>query len=286
MRELIGQFGFWAALDVLIIAFIIYNLLILLRGTRAMQMVTGIIIIVGTIFVFSQLYPLNTLKWMMNKFYSSLIIILFILFQDEIKRVLSGVGKKSFLPGSETVSSKALLDEITRAASALSTKKIGALITIERNIILTKYVDVGILIDGRVSKELLLSIFHPTSPIHDGSVIIQQGRVSAAGCFLPLTRDENIDPNMGTRHRAAIGITQETDAIVVLVSEEAASISLVVDGIVSRGMAPKELRKLLRNLLSRTAREEEKRSKIKKVATSSTWEWINRIKLYRENLKK
>jgi len=283
--ELFQQFGFWAAIDVLIIAFVIYNLLILLRGTRAMQMVTGILIIVGGVFLFSQLYPLNTLKWVMNKFYPSFLIILVVLFQDDIRRVLSGMGKKSFLPNNETISSKALLDEITRAASALAAQRVGALITIERNIILTTYVEIGIQLDARVSKELLLAIFNPTSPIHDGAAIIQQGRIAAAGCFLPLTRDQNIDPNMGTRHRAAIGITQETDALVVLVSEEGASISLVVDGKVSRGLAPKELRKALRNLLSRAPREEEKPAAPKGIS-SGNWTMINKMRIFRSGTKK
>jgi len=186
----------------------------------------------------------------MNKFYSSFIIIIIILFQDDIRHVLSRMGKKSFIPGSDSLSSSQILDEITRAAAALATKRIGALIVIERNIILSRYVEVGTLLDARVSKELLLSLFHPSSPVHDGAAIVQRGRISAAGCFLPLTRDENLDPNWGTRHRAAIGISQETDALVVLVSEEGASISLVVDGKVSRRMEPKDLRKSLTELLA------------------------------------
>ena len=116
---------------------------------------------------------------------------------------------------------------------------------LERNILLNRYVDVGVLIDARISRELLVSIFYPESPIHDGAVIVQQGRISAAGCFLPLTRDENVDPDLGTRHRAAIGISQETDAIVLVVSEERKAISLVIDGNVSRDLGAKELRKVL-----------------------------------------
>ena len=206
-------------------------------------------IVIAT-FLLSSIVPLTTLNWVMNKFYSSFIIIIIILFQDDIRHVLSRMGKKSFIQGSDNLSSSQILDEITRAAAALATKRIGALIVLERNIILSRYVEVGTLLDARVSKELLLSLFHPSSPVHDGAAIIQRGRISAAGCFLPLTRDENLDPNWGTRHRAAIGISQETDAIVVLVSEEGASISLVVDGKVSRRMDPKDLRKSLTELLA------------------------------------
>jgi diadenylate cyclase len=255
MLEILDQFSPWAVIDILMIAFIIYHILLLIRGTRAAQMLTGILIVIAA-FLLSSILPLTTLNWVMSKFYSSFIIILIILFQDDIRHVLSRMGKKSFIPGSDNLSSGQILDEITRAAASLAAKRIGALMVMERNIILARYVEVGTLLDARVSKELLVSIFHPSSPIHDGAAIIQRGRVAAAGCFLPLTRDENLDPNWGTRHRAAIGISQETDAIVVLVSEEGASISLVVDGRVSRKMDPKDLRKSLHDLLAEEREEE------------------------------
>ena len=255
MQEVLDQFGLWAVVDILIIAYIIYHVLLLIRGTRAAQMLTGILIVVAA-FLLSSIVPLTTLNWVMNKFYSSFIIILIILFQDDIRRVLSKMGKKSFIPGSDNLSSAQILDEIVRAAASLASKRTGALIVLERNIILSRYVEIGTQVDGRVSKELLVSIFHPSSPIHDGAVIIQRGRIAAAGCFLPLTRDENLDPNWGTRHRAAIGISQETDAIVVLVSEEGASMSLVVEGKVSRKMDPRDLRKSLKDLLAEPSDED------------------------------
>lgn len=224
-------------------------------------MLTGILIVVAA-FLLSSIVPLTTLNWAMNKFYSSFIIILIILFQDDIRHVLSRMGKKSFIPGADSLSSGQILDEITRAAASLATKRIGALIVLERNIILSRYVEIGTLLDARVSKELMMCIFHPSSPIHDGAAIIQRGRISAAGCFLPLTKDENLDPNWGTRHRAAIGISQETDAVVVLISEEGASISLVVDGRISRKMDPKDLRKYLTDLLTQDQEKaEDPRSK-------------------------
>lgn len=268
--------------DILIIAAIIYRLLLLIRGTRAMQMVLGILILVGSAFLLSQLYPLTTLKWVMDKFYSSIIIIMVILFQEDIRRVLSRMGKKSIIPTGDTVSSKQILDEITRAATSLGSKRIGALIVLERHIILSRYVDVGILIDARISKELIEAIFHPASPVHDGAIIIQQGRIAAAGCFLPLTRDENVDPNFGTRHRAAIGISQETDALVIAVSEENAAISLVVDGHVSRNLDPKELRKALRNLLSQNQDQEENEPS----KGSGNWNMIERMRIFRTGGRK
>ncbi len=220
-----------------------------------MQMVFGILILVGITFLVSEIYPLTTLKWLMDRFYSSIIIVIVILFQEDIRRVLSRVGTRSLMGSQESISSKQILDEITRASMSLASKRIGALIVLERNIILSRYVDVGILLDSRISKEILLSIFHPTSPIHDGAVIVQQGRIAAAGCFLPLTRDNNVDSNFGTRHRAAIGISQESDSLVVVVSEENAAISLIADGHVSRDLDPKELRKALRNFMSSEADE-------------------------------
>ncbi len=250
MSELYQKFGIWALIDIGIIAVIIYQLLLLIRGTRAMQMVLGILMTVGFAFFISQIYPLTTLKWLMDKFYSSIIIIIVILFQEDIRRMLSRMGKKTVFPAQELVSSKQMLDEIARACAALSSKKIGALVILERNILLTRYVDVGILLDAKVSKELLLAIFHPTAPIHDGAIVIQQGRIAAAGCFLPLTRDEDVDPNFGTRHRAAIGISEETDAIAIVVSEETSAISIVIDGQVVRKNDAKDLRKSLNQLLS------------------------------------
>jgi diadenylate cyclase len=239
MREILDQFNFWALIDIAIIAFVIYQALLLIRGTRAAQILTGILFVVAA-FLLSSIVPLTTLNWVMNKFYSSFIIILIILFQDDIRHVLSRMGKKSFIPGADRVASHHVLDEIVRAATSMASKRIGGLIVLERNIILGRYVDVGVLIDARISKELLVSIFHPSSPIHDGAVIIQRGRVAAAGCFLPLTREEN---------RAAIGISQETDAVVVIVSEEVGSVAIVVEGRVSRKLDARQLREQLNELL-------------------------------------
>ena len=281
MSELFQQLGnWWAIIDILIIAAVIYRLSLLLRGTRAMQMVLGIVILVGSAFLLSQVYPLTALKWFMDKFYSSILIIMVVLFQEDIRRVLSRMGKKGFLPAGDSVSSRQILDEITRAATSLASKRIGALMVIERNIILSRYVDVGALLDARISKELIVSIFHPSSPIHDGAIIIQRGRIASAGSFLPLTRDENIDPDLGTRHRAAIGISQETDALVVVVSEETAKMSLIVDGNVSRDLDPKEMRKALINLLSSSQDPEESIA-----GKFGNWSMIEKMRIFRSQSK-
>ena len=284
MLEMYRQFGAVAVVDILIIASIIYTLLSLMRGTRAMQMVLGILILFGSASLLVQLYPLTTLKWVIDKFYSSIIIIIVILFQEDIRQMLSRVGKKSFLGSNENISSQYLLDEITRAAAALAQARIGALVVIERNIILNRYIDVGTLLESRISKELLLAVFNPESPLHDGAIIIQQGRIAAAGCFLPLTRDTDIDSNFGTRHRAAIGISQETDALVIAVSEERGTISLVIDGKVSRNLDPKELRKALRSLLSQAG--EQAQDENPKLARKRSWAILERMRIFRSGRSK
>jgi diadenylate cyclase len=256
MNDVLQQFNLWSALDVLLLAIIIYQMLLLIRGTRAAQILIGMLLVVG-LFVLSNIFPLTTVNWMMNKFYSSFIIILIIIFQDDIRHVLSSMGRRKVFVGQDASASLQIIDEISRAASALAAKRIGALIVIERGIILSRYVDIGVALDCRVSKEILMAIFHPSSPVHDGAVILQGGRISAAGCFLPLTRDENVDPNLGTRHRAAIGISEETDALVVVVSEEGASMALVENGKILRKADGKTLREELARRLMITGRENE-----------------------------
>lgn len=248
MSEVLAQFSYWSLIDISILAFIIYQVLKLISGTRAAQMLIGLVLVFA-VYLMSNIFPLTSLNWMMSKFYSSFIILLIILFQDDIRHVLRRIGKRPFMPAGENISSSFAIDEIVRAAQALARKRVGALVVFERNIVLNRYVDVGMQVDAKISKELLVSLFQVTSPLHDGAVIIQSGRVSAAGCFLPLTQKENLDPKLGTRHRAAIGISQETDAIVVVVSEEIGAISLVMDGIISRKLDVKDLRDELRSLL-------------------------------------
>lgn len=248
MNEIFQQFNFWSALDVLLLAIIIYQVLMLIRGTKAAQILIGILLVVA-LFVLSNVFPLTTVNWMMNKFYSSFIIILIIIFQDDIRHVLSSMGRRKIFAGQDTSTGQQAIDEISRAAGALAAKRIGALIVIERGIILSRYVDIGVALDAKVSKELIMSIFHPSSPIHDGAVILQGSRLAAAGCFLPLTKSQNVDPNMGTRHRAAIGISEETDALVVIVSEEGASIAIAEDGKVQKRLDGKALREELTNRL-------------------------------------
>jgi len=248
VTDILFNVGIWSLLDVLLLAFIIYQLLLLMSGTRAAQMLTGIGLL-GLLFIISAVFPLNAVHWTMNKFYSSFIIIMIILFQDDIRHVLSRLGKRPFVPGGEYGSSAAAIDELSRATKSLSERRIGALLVIEQNINLDRYVEVGIEVDTAIKKEILVSFFQTSSPIHDGAAVIRGGRIAAAGVFLPLSKDEALDPNLGTRHRAAIGMSQETDAIVIVVSEEHGGITIVKDGVLSRRLDGKGLRAELQEIL-------------------------------------
>ena len=224
------SFTWWSALDIFLLSVLIYSILKLVKRTRSAQVITGVGIVV-VVFLASSAIPLVAIHWLFQKFYSSILLILVILFQEEIRLALSKIGNRHVSRiGKASASADADVHEISRVAFDLAKRKIGALLVMERNIILNRYLDIGISIDSKISKELLLAIFHPTSPIHDGAVVVQKGRIAAAGCFLPLTKTKNLQQEFGTRHRAAIGISEETDAVVVVVSEEKGTVLLVIDG--------------------------------------------------------
>lgn len=235
-------------LDVGIVALIVYRILLLIKGTRAMQMVTGLGIL-GIGFFLSSTLELFTTHWLFSYFFDSLILIVIVLFQDDLRRALTHVGKNPFFSGSSAEEEREMIDEIARAATRLARERIGALIVIERETGLKNFIDTGSRLDSIVKSELLYSIFLPHSPIHDGAVVINNGKLAAAGCFLPLSKDPNIDKKFGTRHRAAIGITEDSDALVVLVSEEAGEAHLVKNGRLTMNLAEEDLRMSLQALL-------------------------------------
>lgn len=235
-------------LDVGIVAFIVYRILLLIKGTRAMQMLTGLGIL-GIAFFISSTLELFTTHWVLSYFFDYLILIVIVLFQDDLRRALTHVGKNPFFSTASAEEEREMVDEIARGAAQLAKERIGALIVIERETGLKNFIDTGSRIESRVKSELLYSIFTPTSPIHDGAVIIREGRLAAAGCFLPLSKDPNIDKRYGTRHRAALGLTEDTDALVVLVSEEAGEAHLVKNGKLMTNLNEQELRQSLVALL-------------------------------------
>ena len=214
-------------IDILIVSIIIYRIILLIRGTRAVQMLLGIVVITIIYFISREL-DLLTLNFLLRTFLSSILLIIIIVFQRDLRRVLTQVGKTPFQRQHELETED--LNEIVKATSHMARRRIGAIIAIERETGLRDYIDSGHSIDAKVSRELLISIFLPTSPIHDGSVIIFNGRIHSAGCLLPLSKNPYIAKRYGTRHRAAIGLSEETDAVLIVVSEETQEISLALNG--------------------------------------------------------
>lgn len=249
MLHLFANLQIWSFVDILIIWVLIYQFAKLVRGTRAEQVAVGIFV-VAISFWLSTLVPLATVQWILGKISASLLIITVILFQDEIKAALSKLGKTPLLSHPENIqtndlASAAVIGEIVRATNILASQNIGALIVIEKNIILNRYVEVGVELDAVVSHQALTAIFHPTSPIHDGAVIIKQGRIAVAGCFLPLSQSSKLALHMGTRHRAGFGISEQTDAVVILVSEERGSVHLIYDGHIESNLTAPGLKQRL-----------------------------------------
>lgn len=231
--------------DVLIVAYVVYRIVLLIRGTRAVQMVVGLAVL-GAGFVASQMLGLFTLNWLLNNFFGSLIVIVVVLFQADIRRALTTMGSGSFLGFRPDSSGTA--EKLAAAAGWLSTHRIGALIALEREIGLNEYAQAGRPIDGCLSAELLETIFMPGSPLHDGAVVLKGDRILAAACVLPLSANPTIARTLGTRHRAAIGLTEENDAVVIVVSEEDGTISLASQGTLTRGLEPTALRETLEKM--------------------------------------
>jgi diadenylate cyclase len=231
-------------IDIAAVAFVFYRLMLLIKGTRAVQILIGLLVVVGAFHVAAR-FQLITLQWMLSNVLSSIILVIVVVFQADIRRALAQVARNPFLFGGEAEGRGPVLDEVVKAAVAMGAERIGGLIAIERETGLRDYVDVRTTIDARVTKELILSIFWPGSPLHDGAIIIREGRVTAAGCFLPLTTNPRVRRELGTRHRAALGLTEETDAVVVAVSEESGSVSLVTAGQIQWGLDAGTLKKSL-----------------------------------------
>jgi diadenylate cyclase len=239
-----------AAVDILIIAALIYYLLKLLRGTRAVQMLVAIALLV-LFYRGAQWARLEMVEWLLTTLLPYVAIALIVLFQPEIRRALSRFGRNLSLMNFASHNPKAIYDDIVMAVEYFSHNRIGALMVVERQSGLRTYVESGIPLDAKLSYDLLVSIFRPGSPLHDGAAIIEGSRVAAAGCFLPLSLNPMISKQLGTRHRAAIGITEESDAVVVLVSEETGSISVASAGAIDTNLTPDELSDRLSEMVSR-----------------------------------
>ena len=240
-------------IDILLVAAGIYWLLLLIRGTRAIQILVGLIVLIA-LSLASELFQLAALGMILDRFLGSAVLIIVILFQNDIRRALARVGR-GFFPSFSVEQELQVVEEVVRAAGTLSQRRYGALIVLERESNLGDLIEAGVVVDAQLSKDLLTSIFQPSSPMHDGAVVIQEGRVALAGCILPLTLRTNLPEGLGTRHRAAVGITEETDALVVVVSEETAKISVVLGGQMLRGLDAPRLRVVLREVLGGERKE-------------------------------
>jgi diadenylate cyclase len=243
------QQGVWAALDILLVTLIIYQLLVLVRGTRAAPMLAGLAVVVVAFYLLPT-EKLVTLNWVFSHVLPYVVFALIVVFQSEIRHMLADLGRRlSFLRTSAAGSDA--YDDIVLAANLFSQNQTGALIVIEREIGLRTHVESGVPLDARLSYDLLATIFRPSAPLHDGAVIIQKDRIAAAACFLPLSMNPLLSTQLGTRHRAAIGITEETDAIAVVVSEETGAISLALGGQIERDLTADQLRERLGGELRR-----------------------------------
>jgi diadenylate cyclase len=243
-------------LDIVVVAFLAYRLLVLIRGTRAVQLIAGlsVLVLVG---LMAKVLRLQLTYYIFSNLAPALLIGVVILFQPELRRALDRVGRVGFLGRPLAHYSLPLMakviDEVTRGAAALSQQKIGALIVFERTVGLENYALTGVRLNAEVSSEFIQSIFYPRSPLHDGAAIIRGNQVLAAGCLLPVSDDVAYADRIGTRHRAALGLSMESDALIVVVSEETGRISVVQDGSIRKGVEPEALRQILHNtLLPRT----------------------------------
>ena len=231
MFDVVKFFRWQDAVDVLIVSFIIYRIILIIRGTRAVQMLAGIAVLIVLYFGAREL-ELLSLYWLLRTLLNSLFLVIIIVFQRDIRRALTQVGKTPFYKIYDD--SEHSFNEIIAATQYLARRRIGALIVIERDTGLRDYLESGHTVDAKLTKELLISLFLPTSPLHDGGVVISNNRIQTAGCLLPLSKNPYIDKRFGTRHRAAIGLSEETDAVIIVISEETQEISLVRQGTITK----------------------------------------------------
>jgi len=250
------KFNLSSVIDILIVAFIMYKIMLLIKGTRAVQLLKGIAVLL-IISALSSLFNLYTISWLMGKALTALAVALPVVFQPELRRALEKLGRGKLLGPSSLISAEfdrvRLVAEITRSATILSKNKMGALIVLERETGLGEHIDTGVKIDGVVSAEFLVNIFVPKTPLHDGAVIIRGDRAVAAACFLPLSESPYLTSDLGTRHRAGIGITEHSDAVAVIVSEETGTVSVAVEGVITRNYDEAGLQARLTELLKNHA---------------------------------
>ena len=243
--------GIWDVVDILVVAFFFYRIYALIKNTRATALLKGLLFL-GFLSLLSGSLQLHVVNWILEKLMTVLIVALPVVFQPELRRALEQIGRGKLYISSQVMNEtdwESVIDDVVEASEIMAEKRIGALIVFEYSVGLDDYIDSGIRVDGLVSKELLGNIFIVNTPLHDGAVIIREGRIMAAGCLLPLTRDRSLSSEMGTRHRAAIGLSEQADCVVVVVSEETGIISYAYGGHIYRHMDSESLRNRLRTFL-------------------------------------
>jgi len=245
-------------IDVSIVSYIIYQLILLVRGTRAVQLLKGIFVLI-IIWAVSTWFNLYTLKWLMNQIFTFGVVTVLILFQPELRRALEQLGRGRFFSRANMLDHDLLndqIDEVIKAARHMASRNIGALILFERSTGLNEIVESGIKMESKITSELLINIFTPNTPLHDGAVIIRGSQIMAAACYLPLSENPFISKELGTRHRAAIGASEVSDAVAVVVSEETGQISLCLNGLIVRDVNEESLiSKLFEELTPKTPKK-------------------------------
>lgn len=258
--------SWWDLLDITLVAVVIYELLVLIRGTRAVQMALSAGFLIGLFFV-SRWLDLETVNWVIRNLATYVGFAIIVLFQADIRRALAHFGRaRVFRYFERAASTDETLEDLVVAVTTLAAKRIGAIIVIERQIGLRNYIEGGIPLDATVTYDLLASIFQTGSPLHDGAAIVQGDRIAAAACFLPLSINPRVSRELGTRHRAALGLTEENDAVAIVVSEETGAVSLAVAGGLERGLTAEQLRERLRTLFGVHWRERRAQAQARTVA--------------------
>src|ERR1044071_741545 len=247
--DVISNFRWQDALDILLLAVLIYSGINRIRGTRAVPMLIGHGVVYAVYFASAEL-EIYTINALLRNLLGWSLVLVFIVFQNDIRRALTQVGTGPMFSARDRIAQNQAVEELVKGVTAVASRRIGALIVLQNEVGLNEYIDVGTRLDAQVSKELVTSIFMPGSPIHDGALIIQHGRITAAGCFLPLTTNPAVSKTLGTRHRAAIGLTEETDALSIVVSEEDGKVSLVREGKTTRDVDAATMRATLHQLLA------------------------------------
>ena len=253
--------------DILLVWFVIYKLIMIVKGTKAVQLVKGIFIIL-IVKVLSDILHLQTLGWMMEQVLLWGVLAIIIIFQPELRRALEQLGRGKFFVRSgnqEEMDQDQLVTAIVKSVDYMAKRRIGALISIERETGMGDYIETGIPLHSKISSELLINIFIPNTPLHDGAVIIQKSQIAAAACYLPLSESPFISKELGTRHRAAMGISEVTDSITIIVSEETGGISVAKNGELTRDLKLDQLKELLNEKLIHSAKS--------KQSSSTLWNW-------------